>query len=54
MSLSVVMLGTGSPRPNINRSGPAQVLSVNKEAILIDCGEGTTRQLMKASIALNQ
>ncbi|WP_180994421.1 MBL fold metallo-hydrolase [Bacillus sp. Marseille-P3661] len=50
-NVSVVMLGTGSPRPNLNRSQPAQALVIDKETILIDCGEGTTAQLMKAGIA---
>ncbi|TCP30894.1 ribonuclease Z [Scopulibacillus darangshiensis] len=49
--LSVTMLGTGSPRPDLERSGSAQVLTINDTAILIDCGEGTTSQLMKAGIA---
>lgn len=49
--ISVVMLGTGSPRPNLKRSQPAQALVVGDETILIDCGEGTTGQLMKAGIA---
>lgn len=44
------MLGTGSPRPDLERSGPAQLLSVGDQHILIDCGEGTTAQLMKANI----
>jgi ribonuclease Z len=47
----VTMLGTGSPRPNLRRSQPAQTLTAGKETILIDCGEGTTAQLMKAGIA---
>ncbi|MEW9668478.1 MBL fold metallo-hydrolase [Ammoniphilus sp. 3BR4] len=49
--ISVVMLGTGSPRPNLNRSQPAQALNIGKDTILVDCGEGTTAQLMKAGIA---
>jgi ribonuclease BN (tRNA processing enzyme) len=48
--LQVTMLGTGSPRPDLERSGPAQVLTVGNQHILIDCGEGTTTQLMKANI----
>lgn len=50
-NISVTMLGTGSPRPNINRSQPAQTITIDEETILIDCGEGTTAQLMKAGIA---
>lgn len=49
--LKMVMLGTGSPRPNLSRSQPAQALMIGEETILIDCGEGTTAQLMKAGIA---
>lgn len=48
--LTVTMLGTGSPRPDLERSGPAQLLSSENEHILIDCGEGTTSQLMKANV----
>lgn len=46
----ITMLGTGSPRPDLERSGPAQVLHINNNPILIDCGEGTTAQLLKADI----
>lgn len=48
--LEVTMLGTGSPRPSLERSGPAQVLTAGNQHLLIDCGEGTTTQLMKAGI----
>ncbi|MGY4691468.1 MBL fold metallo-hydrolase [Salibacterium sp. K-3] len=46
----VTMLGTGSPRPDLERSGPAQVIHFGDLPVLIDCGEGTTAQLMKADI----
>lgn len=46
----VKLLGTGSPKPNIERSGPAQVIMVDDTPVLVDCGEGTTRQLMYADI----
>lgn len=46
----VTMLGTGSPRPDLERSGPAQVVDIGGIQILVDCGEGTTSQLMKAEI----
>ncbi|SDG91883.1 Ribonuclease BN, tRNA processing enzyme [Alteribacillus persepolensis] len=48
--IKVTMLGTGSPRPEIHRCGPAQLLTVDDTSILIDCGEGTTQQLMKAGV----
>lgn len=46
----IKLLGTGSPKPNIERSGPAQVIMIDETPILVDCGEGTTRQLMHAGI----
>lgn len=49
-NISVTMLGTGSPRPEKQRSGPAQTLSIGADTLLIDCGEGTTNQLLKAGI----
>lgn len=46
----IIMLGTGSPRPDAERSGPSQVITVDDYPILIDCGDGTSTQLMKAGI----
>jgi ribonuclease BN (tRNA processing enzyme) len=54
MSIEVIMLGTGSPRPNLNRSGPSQVLNIDGQPILIDCGEGVVNQLMKSNIPLSE
>lgn len=50
--IKLTMLGTGSPRPDMERSGPAQVLTIDGTPILIDCGEGTSTQLLKAGIPL--
>ncbi|VEF48612.1 ribonuclease Z [Bacillus freudenreichii] len=49
--LKLTLLGTGSPRPDLERSGPSQVISLGDSHILVDCGEGTTAQLIKAGIA---
>lgn len=46
----VKLLGTGSPKPNIDRFGPSQVIMIDDKPILVDCGEGTTNQLLKADI----
>lgn len=48
--VSITMLGTGSPRPDLERSGPSQALHIDDVTILIDCGEGTTAQLLRAGI----
>jgi ribonuclease BN (tRNA processing enzyme) len=47
----VVMLGTGTPRPDPNRSGPATAIVVNGVPYLIDFGPGVVRQ---ASAAYNK
>ncbi|MEK4026398.1 MBL fold metallo-hydrolase [Sporosarcina sp. FSL W7-1283] len=50
--LKVTMLGTGSPWPDVERSGPAQILWIDDQPILIDCGEKASYQLSKANIDL--
>ena len=44
----VVLLGTGSPVPDPDRSGPALAIVVNGRSYLIDCGTGCVRQATKA------
>ena len=40
MPTHVVMLGTGTPRPDPHRSGPATAIIVNDTPYLIDFGPG--------------
>ncbi|MGY4691470.1 MBL fold metallo-hydrolase [Salibacterium sp. K-3] len=49
-SFYVRLLGTGSPKPNKKRSGPAQVVMVEETPVLVDCGENVTRQLMEVDL----
>ena len=44
----VVMLGTGTPRPDPTRSGPATVIVVNDTPYLIDFGPGVIRRATAA------
>lgn len=47
----LIMLGTGGgPRPKKNASAPAQVIVINGQAYVIDCGDGVARQLISAGI----
>jgi ribonuclease BN (tRNA processing enzyme) len=49
----VVLLGTkGGPTPSPDRGAPATLIMVGGEAWLVDCGNGTARQLARAGIAL--
>ena len=47
-STRVVMLGTGTPRPDPNRSGPATAIIVNDTPYLIDFGPGVIRRATAA------
>src|SRR5690349_20205932 len=40
----VVVLGTGTPEPYPDRSGPAVAIIVNGAAYLVDCGPGVVRR----------
>jgi ribonuclease BN (tRNA processing enzyme) len=44
----IVLLGTGSPRPCLERSQPAQLIEVGDQSFVVDCGEGVTTQLLRA------
>jgi ribonuclease BN (tRNA processing enzyme) len=47
-STRVVMLGTGTPRPDPNCAGPATVVVANNTAYLIDFGAGVIRRASAA------
>jgi len=44
-----VFLGTSGAMPTVDRGSAAQLLIRGGERILIDCGEGTQRQLMRSA-----
>src|SRR5215218_1193458 len=44
----VVMLGTGTPRPDPDRSGPATAIVVNGTPYLVDFGPGVIRRAAAA------
>jgi ribonuclease BN (tRNA processing enzyme) len=48
MTTRVVMLGTGTPRPDPDRSGPATVIIANDTPYLIDFGPGVVRRATAA------
>jgi ribonuclease BN (tRNA processing enzyme) len=47
----VVLLGTGTPAPNPDRSGPATAIVVNETAYLVDFGPGVVRRANAAATA---
>jgi ribonuclease BN (tRNA processing enzyme) len=48
MPTQIVMLGTGNPRPEPDRSGPATAIVVNDTPYLIDFGPGVVRRVTAA------
>ncbi len=51
MSLSIKFLGTSASRPTIERGVASIALIREGETLLIDCGEGTQRQMMRYGIS---
>jgi ribonuclease Z len=49
--MKLTLLGTGTPAPNVQRSGPAQIIEAGDDHILIDCGAGTLHRLVAAGYA---
>ncbi len=48
--IKIFFLGTGDSVPSASRNHPAFLLSYKGENILVDCGEGTQRQMRKAGL----
>jgi ribonuclease Z len=49
-ALKVTLLGTGNPRPSVERFGPSILVEAGKEALLFDCGRGATIRLSQAGV----
>jgi ribonuclease Z len=50
----LVFLGTAASRPTAERGLPALMVLHETERFLIDCGEGTQRQLMRAGLGFRR
>jgi ribonuclease Z len=49
---SIVLLGTGAPRPDVARGATALLIEAGDDAILIDAGRGVVRQLAALGVDL--
>lgn len=45
--LQVTLLGTGNPRPNLDRFGPSILVEAGPQKILVDAGRGSTQRLFQ-------
>jgi len=52
VDLDVVFLGTAASMPTAQRAPAALLVRRGSERLLIDCGEGTQRQLQRSAIGL--
>ncbi len=50
--ISVRLLGTGGPRPDPQRMGPATLVSIDGEPLLFDVGRGVVVQAVRAGVPL--
>lgn len=54
MSLKITILGCHSATPRINAHPTSQYLEINNRYFLIDCGEGTQRQMRKYKVGFSK
>lgn len=53
MPLEVTFLGTAGATPTVERNPPAILIKREGKLLLFDCGEGTQRQMMKATTGMS-
>tara|TARA_R110001632_G_scaffold74746_2_gene170699 strand:- start:6096 stop:7013 length:918 start_codon:yes stop_codon:yes gene_type:complete len=54
MSLKLTILGCHSATPRVNAHPTSQYLEINSRHFLIDCGEGTQRQMRKYKVGFSK
>jgi len=52
--LELIFLGTSASAPSVHRSLSGQVISHRDQRFLIDCGEGTQRQILRSGIGFRR
>ena len=50
----LIYLGTSASAPSVRRSLPSMVVLYNEHRFMVDCGEGTQRQLLTSGIGLKR
>ena len=51
--IKVTLLGTGSPRPSVDRNGPAVLVEVGGKYLLFDSGRGVVQRLQQLDIRIS-
>ena len=52
--MEVTLLGTGTPKPSIDRFGPSTLIEANGRYFIFDSGRGVSIRLQQAGIALSK
>ena len=52
--MQLTLLGTGCPKVDYKRFGPANLISTSKTHILVDCGSGVTQRLNQLNICTSK
>ncbi len=52
--IKVTLLGTGSPRPSVERSGPAVLVEVGGKILLFDAGRGVVQRLQELEVGVSE
>ncbi len=52
--LELILLGTAASAPSIQRSLPSQMVLYRDERFLVDCGEGTQRQILRSGMGFRR
>lgn len=52
--MKITLLGTGGPRPDPDRHGPAAVVNIGDAYLLFDSGRGVVLQMVRAGIPLDR
>lgn len=50
----ILFLGTSASAPAVHRGLPAQIVMHNEHRFLIDCGEGTQRQILQSGVGFKR
>jgi ribonuclease Z len=53
-TIKVTLLGTGNPRPVIERFGPSILVDAGNQKLLFDCGRGATQRLYQLKVPFNE
>ncbi|MCH7663529.1 MAG: MBL fold metallo-hydrolase, partial [Chloroflexi bacterium] len=50
----IIFLGTSASAPSVRRGLSAHIVKHNEHRFLIDCGEGTQRQILKSGVGFKR